>query len=93
MAEGIPKLQTVALLRDVGPNARIEIRHDYPVTLPGRNEVLLKMECSGIWWVQSCPSVKPHARLLVAEHQLIIYHSVALQLFGYFHIFRKCPSL
>ncbi|KAL7939321.1 GroES-like protein [Trichoderma chlorosporum] len=44
----IPNIQIAALIKDPGPNARIEIRHDYPVSLPGENEVLLKMECSGI---------------------------------------------
>ncbi|KAL7821807.1 alcohol dehydrogenase [Trichoderma gracile] len=48
MTASIPIVQTAALIKDPGPNARIEIRHDYPVPQPGRNEVLLKMECSGI---------------------------------------------
>lgn len=49
MITQIPNVQTAALIKDPGPNAWIEIRHDYPVAQPGKNEVLLKMECSGIW--------------------------------------------
>jgi propanol-preferring alcohol dehydrogenase len=49
MITKIPDVQTAALIRDPGPNAVIEIRQDYPVAQPGGNEVLLKMECSGIW--------------------------------------------
>lgn len=49
MTVQIPSVQTAALIKNPGPNARIEIRHDYPVPQPGKNEVLLKMECSGIW--------------------------------------------
>lgn len=45
----IPSVQIAALIKDPGPNAVIEIRQDYPVAQPGDNEVLLKMECSGIW--------------------------------------------
>jgi hypothetical protein len=52
MITEIPKVQTAALIKDAGPNARIVIRDDYPVSKPGENEVLLKMECSGIWSVQ-----------------------------------------
>ncbi|KAK1245808.1 hypothetical protein MKX07_004877 [Trichoderma sp. CBMAI-0711] len=48
MTASIPSVQTAALIRNPGPNAGIEIRHDYPVPQPGKNEVLLKMECSGI---------------------------------------------
>ncbi|PTB65874.1 GroES-like protein [Trichoderma citrinoviride] len=48
MTAEIPSIQAAALIKDPGPNARIEICHDYPVPQPGRNEVLLKMECSGI---------------------------------------------
>ncbi|KKO99401.1 hypothetical protein THAR02_08482 [Trichoderma harzianum] len=48
MTVQIPSVQTAALIKNPGPNARIEIRHDYPVPQPGKNEVLLKMECSGI---------------------------------------------
>ncbi|UKZ75710.1 hypothetical protein TrVFT333_003402 [Trichoderma virens FT-333] len=48
MISNIPNVQTAALIKDPGSNARIEICHDYPVPQPGKNEVLLKMECSGI---------------------------------------------
>ncbi|KAL7944979.1 GroES-like protein [Trichoderma barbatum] len=48
MITEIPKVQTAALIKDPGPNAWIETRHDYPVLQPGKDEVLLKMECSGI---------------------------------------------
>ncbi|KAK0762860.1 hypothetical protein N5P37_004382 [Trichoderma harzianum] len=48
MTAQIPGVQTAALIKNPGSNARIEIRHDYPVPQPGKNEVLLKMECSGI---------------------------------------------
>ncbi|RFU77471.1 hypothetical protein TARUN_4774 [Trichoderma arundinaceum] len=53
MVAQIPKVQIAALIKDPGPNARIVIREDYPVPQPGEHEVLLKMECSGIWSVNA----------------------------------------
>lgn len=45
----IPCTQTVAEIVNPGPNARMAIRHDAPVGIPGPGEVLLKLECTGVW--------------------------------------------
>lgn len=45
----IPTTQTVAEIVNPGPNARMAIRHDAPVGTPGAGEVLVKLECTGVW--------------------------------------------
>lgn len=45
----IPATQTVAEIVNAGPNARMAIRHDAPVAAPGSGEVLVKLECTGVW--------------------------------------------
>ena len=40
--------QIGAWLDAPGPNARVEIRNDIPIPSPGINEVLIKLECSGV---------------------------------------------
>ncbi|BEJ16959.1 hypothetical protein CspHIS471_0603600 [Cutaneotrichosporon sp. HIS471] len=45
---GIPSTQTIAEIVNPGPNARMAIRHDAPVGIPGPDEVLLKLECTGV---------------------------------------------
>ena len=52
MAE-IPKIQKAAWIEDPGPHGRLVIRDDVPVPQPGDGEVLVKIECSGIWCVSS----------------------------------------
>ena len=42
----IPKTQTVALVRRLG--GPIEFVHDYPVKMPGRDEVLAKVLYTGV---------------------------------------------
>lgn len=43
---GIPKTQTVALVRDLG--GTVEFKTDYPVPMPGTNEVLAKVLYTGV---------------------------------------------
>jgi alcohol dehydrogenase, propanol-preferring len=50
MSEEIPATQTAAVIVDPGPNGRIEFKKDAAVNKPGDGEVLVKMECSGIWY-------------------------------------------
>jgi len=42
------KTQIGAWVENPGPNARIEIRDDLPIPPPGPNQVLIKLECSGV---------------------------------------------
>lgn len=43
------RLQTGAWIDQPGPETRISIRHDLPIPVPGPGEVLVKLECSGVW--------------------------------------------
>jgi hypothetical protein len=45
-SESIPKTQTVALVRELG--GAVEFQDDYPVPVPGHNEVLAKVLYSGV---------------------------------------------
>lgn len=51
-SEPIPKTQTVALVRELGGN--IEFQDDYPVPIPGQNEVLAKVLYSGVCQSGQC---------------------------------------
>lgn len=42
----IPQTQTVALVNTLGGN--VEFKTDYPVPIPGRNEVLAKVLYTGV---------------------------------------------
>lgn len=42
----IPQTQTVALVRSLG--GQVEFKTDYPVPIPGRNEVLAKVRYTGV---------------------------------------------
>ncbi|KAF2197630.1 hypothetical protein GQ43DRAFT_483985 [Delitschia confertaspora ATCC 74209] len=44
----IPSTQTVAWIDTPGPNGKLVIRNGFEVEQPGKGEVLVKMECSGI---------------------------------------------
>lgn len=44
----IPTTQKVAWISNVGPNGTLDVRDGVPVPQPGENEVLVKMECTGI---------------------------------------------
>ena len=47
----IPATQKAAWVTDPGPNGHIAFRDDVPVGKPGEHEVLVKLEYSGIWFV------------------------------------------
>ncbi|KAJ4115370.1 hypothetical protein NW768_011222 [Fusarium equiseti] len=44
----IPSTQKAALIENPGDNARIVIRSDIPVGKPGKNEILIKLEFTGL---------------------------------------------
>jgi alcohol dehydrogenase, propanol-preferring len=46
MAQPIPTIQTVALVRELG--GPVEFVSDYPVPTPGTNEVLAKVLYTGV---------------------------------------------
>ena len=41
--------QIGAWLEKPGPGAKVEIRSDLPIPDPGKGEVLVELECSGVW--------------------------------------------
>jgi propanol-preferring alcohol dehydrogenase len=43
------RTQTGAWLEAPGPNARLVIRNDLPIASPSAGEVLVKLECTGVW--------------------------------------------
>lgn len=49
---GIPKTQTVALVRSLG--GEVEFKEDYPVPTPGSNEVLAKVLYTGVCQSGKC---------------------------------------
>ncbi|CAG1963040.1 unnamed protein product [Fusarium graminearum] len=48
MSISIPSVQRAALIRNPGDEARIIIRSDIPVQNPGKNEILIKLACTGV---------------------------------------------
>ncbi|KAF2276816.1 uncharacterized protein EI97DRAFT_450104 [Westerdykella ornata] len=47
-ATELPPTQTVAWIENPGPNGKLVIRRDVEIQQPAEDEVLVKMECSGI---------------------------------------------
>lgn len=45
----IPKTQTVAVIDNPGEHARMRIVHDAPVPTLQDGQVLIKLECTGVW--------------------------------------------
>lgn len=52
MANGlsIPNHQTALWVNNPGPQAKLELRKDVPVPTLKSNEVLVKIEYSGLWY-------------------------------------------
>ena len=46
----IPEIQSAVWVDKPASDAKVEIRHDVPVPKPKPGEVLVKMECSGVWY-------------------------------------------
>ncbi|CAK7210289.1 hypothetical protein SCUCBS95973_000728 [Sporothrix curviconia] len=44
----IPTVQTAALIQNPGPSATVVVREDVPVATPGQDEILVKLEYSGV---------------------------------------------
>jgi alcohol dehydrogenase, propanol-preferring len=47
-ASGIPSTQTVAWIENPGTSGKLVVRHGVEIKQPAENEVLVKIECSGI---------------------------------------------
>ncbi len=45
----IPETQVAAWVDKPGPDSRLEIKSDIQVPQPKDGEVLVKLECSGVW--------------------------------------------
>lgn len=53
MMTEVPKTQTVVVIGNPGEDAKVNFKHDHPVPQPKENEVLVKMECCGLWYAAS----------------------------------------
>jgi propanol-preferring alcohol dehydrogenase len=53
----IPSLQTALWVNKPGPEAKLELRKDVPVPTVKSNEILVKIQYSGLWYTQLIP---PH---------------------------------
>lgn len=51
MAFGLPRIQQAFIVQNPGPNHTIVLRDDVPVPEPGPGEILLKLECTGLWYI------------------------------------------
>lgn len=45
----IPQLQQAAVLENPGDNFSVVLHDDVPVGNPGTDEILIKLNCTGIW--------------------------------------------
>ncbi|XEV04676.1 hypothetical protein FSHL1_009963 [Fusarium sambucinum] len=48
MTISIPSFQKAAVIKNPGDEAQIVIRSDVPVPSPGKNEILIKLSCTGV---------------------------------------------
>jgi propanol-preferring alcohol dehydrogenase len=51
MLADIPRTQRAAVVQNPGKDYRIVLRDDIPVPEPGPCEILIKLECTGIWYL------------------------------------------
>ena len=51
MIEKIDGYQIAAWLQSPEPGANLVIRNDIDIPTPGTGEVLVKLECTGVWFV------------------------------------------
>ena len=49
MVEVTERYQTAAWLEKPAPGARLLIRNDIEIPSPAAGEVLVKLECTGVW--------------------------------------------
>jgi propanol-preferring alcohol dehydrogenase len=49
MAVSTPLLQQAAVVSDPGENYSISLQNDIPVATPKKNEILIKLTCTGLW--------------------------------------------
>ena len=45
----LPLKQTAAWIEEPGPTGRVVIREDVSIDSPGEGDILVQLECSGIW--------------------------------------------
>jgi propanol-preferring alcohol dehydrogenase len=50
-ASSIPTTQIAAVIKNPGPDGTVHITNTHPVETPGKNQVLVKLAFSGIWYV------------------------------------------
>jgi propanol-preferring alcohol dehydrogenase len=51
MAADLPHVQKAFVVQNPGPNHTIVLRDDVPIPEPGPGEILLKLECTGLWYI------------------------------------------
>lgn len=49
MTPSIPSVQQAAVLQNPGDKFTLVLRDDIPVGDPGDNEILVKLNCTGLW--------------------------------------------
>lgn len=49
MSQSIPRSQQAAVVQNPGENFKVVLQHDIPVGNPGPDEILVKLNCTGIW--------------------------------------------
>lgn len=49
MPHTIPHFQQAAVVQNPGETFKVVLEHDIPVGNPGPEEVLVKLNCTGIW--------------------------------------------
>lgn len=49
MAVPIPTLQSAVVIQNPGPNSTVRVDNAFPVEVPGKYQVLVKLAYSGIW--------------------------------------------
>lgn len=49
MTADLPRTQTAAVVQNPGDNHTIVLQNDIPVPEPGPGEILIKLQCTGLW--------------------------------------------
>jgi hypothetical protein len=49
MSHVFPHSQQAAVVQNPGESFKVVLRHDIPVGNPGPEEILVKLNCTGIW--------------------------------------------
>lgn len=49
MTQGIPERQRAAVVQNPGKDFKVVLLDGMPVAKPGPEEILVKLDCTGIW--------------------------------------------